>query len=208
MQNLYDVILADPPWYFRNYAADDPHTINQGGRGQQRHYVTMPESELCQMKIPAKRNAVLFLWATWTILPQALRVMEAWGFQYRTLGFEWWKLNKRWDKAFLPMGQYLNTYQWLESLFFMGMGYYTRANSEPCLLGVRGNMPVSVRNEKNFIIAPIREHSRKPDEQYTKIERLYPGRNYLELFARRQRPGWQVFGNQVENSINIESKSN
>ena len=201
--SLYDVILADVPWYFKNYSADDPHVIAQNGRGQQRHYVTMTESEICSLIIPSQKNAVLFFWTSWTILPQALRVIDAWGFKYKTLGFEWWKLNKRWEKAYKPMMQTMESYKWLESLFFMGQGYYARANSEPCLIAVKGNMPVAVHNEKNFIIAPVREHSRKPDEQYGKIERLYPGRSYLELFARQRRPGWDAFGNQVTDSIHI-----
>lgn len=191
MQKIYDVILADPPWFFRNYSKDDPHKVNIKGRGQQRHYPTMTESEICAMQIPASKNATLFLWTTWTFMPQALRVIEAWGFQYKTLAWIWVKSNKSGNG------------------FFTGMGYYTRANSEPCLLATRGvPLKVSDRGVLSVIYAPVREHSRKPDEQYSKIERLYPLVKYpdrLELFARRQQPGWDVFGNQVEDSINIKS---
>ena len=128
---LYDVILADPPWHFKNYSKDDPHAVIPTSRGQQRHYPTMTEQEICALKVPAKKNAALFLWVSWTILPQALRVIAAWGFEYKTLGFEWIKLNTS------GIG------------WHVGMGYYTRANPEPCLLAVRGDMPVAVHDERN-----------------------------------------------------------
>lgn len=90
----------------------------------------------------------------------------------------------------------------------MGMGYYTRSNSEPCLLGVRGKPPKPFdRGILSLIYAPVREHSRKPDEQYGKIERLYPQGPYLEMFARRPRPGWQVWGNEVESTVEIVSNA-
>ncbi len=84
------------------------------------------------------------------------------------------------------------------------MGYYTRANSEPCILAVRGSMPVAIHNERNLIISPIRDHSRKPDEQYSKIERLYPNMRYLEMFARHKwSDDWDVWGDEVKDSIEI-----
>lgn len=184
----YDVILADPPWYFKNYSADDPHEVRDRGRGQQRHYPTMTEDEICALKIPAADNAVLFLWSCWPILPQSLRVIEAWGFEYKTLAWEWVKSNPN------GMG------------FFMGMGYYTRANTEPCLLATRGNLPKPAnRGIQALIYDRVRQHSRKPDDQYRKIEALYPNMRYLEMFARRRRPGWDVFGNEVSESITMEA---
>jgi N6-adenosine-specific RNA methylase IME4 len=185
--SLYDVILADPPWYFRNYSADDPHEVHDRGRGQQRHYPTMTEDEICALQVPASDNAVLFLWSCWPILPQSLRVIEAWGFEYKTLAWVWVKSN--------PSG----------FGFFTGMGYYTRSNSEPCLLATRGSLrkPAN-RSIQSLIYSPVMQHSRKPDDQYRKIESLYPGMKYLEMFARRTRPGWDVFGNEVENSIRLQ----
>lgn len=196
----YDVILADPPWYFRNYSADDPHEVHKRARGQQRHYPCMTTEEICALPIQnlANENCILFLWTCWPlILSDAPRVIKAWGFEYATLGWEWMKLNTS------GIGWHI------------GMGYYTRSNPEPCLLCVRGDMPVQVYDERNLLITyedemfglPLvskrREHSRKPNEQYGKIERLYPQRRYLELFARRQRAGWDVFGNEVQNSITL-----
>jgi N6-adenosine-specific RNA methylase IME4 len=183
---LYDVILADPPWYFKNYSADNPHELTNRGRGQQRHYPTMTEAEICALNVPANENAVLFLWACWPILPQALRVIESWGFEYKSLAWVWIKAN--------PSG----------FGFFTGMGYYTRANSEPCLLATRGSLPKPRnRGVQALIYSPVKEHSRKPEEQYSKIERLYPGMRFLEMFARRRRNGWDAFGNEVKGSINL-----
>lgn len=201
MTHLYDVILADPPWSFRVWNRDTGN-----GRSAESHYPTMTIDELCDLPIGdlAADNCALFLWCVWpSIFEYVPPLLKAWGFEYKTLGFEWWKLNKKWHRAFLPMMLQCGDYTFLERLFFMGMGYYGRANSEPCLLAIRGNMPVVSRAERNFIIAPIQEHSRKPDDQYRKIEALYPEANYLELFARRKRAGWSSWGNQVECDIRI-----
>src|SRR3990172_1655930 len=119
----YNIILADPPWHFQNYAADSPGMIHARSRGANRHYPTMSTDDICSLHIPAADEAVLFLWACWPMLPDALRVITAWGFEYKSLAWVWVKLNKS-GKGF----------HW-------GTGYYTRANSEPCLLATRGNLP-------------------------------------------------------------------
>lgn len=198
----FSVILADPPWHFK---VRDEKTGS--GRSPSRHYPTQTLEWICNL--PVKKltdtNCALFLWVTWPHLPNAFTVMEKWGFRYATLGFEWWKLNRGWQKRFYDLVG-LRNYRMLEPMFHFGNGYYARANSEICLLGIKGSMPVKVHDERNFIIAPVREHSRKPDEQYEKIERLYPNETYLELFARHRRNGWQAFGNEVEDSINLEIK--
>ncbi len=150
------------------------------------------------------QDCALFFWAVWPRIFDAKRVIESWGFTYKTLAFEWIKLNRS------GIG------------FHVGMGYYARANSEPCLLAVKGNMPVAVHNERNLlieyedncdpaftglpmaglglpIITPIKKHSQKPDEQYSKIDRLYHGyQNRVELFARRPYPGWRSIGNAID----------
>lgn len=199
MSQVYDVILADPPWSFKVWNKDTGN-----GRSAEAHYSTMSLDDICALPIKelASPNCALFMWSVWPSIFDAEKVITAWGFKYKTLGFEWWKLNKSWERALLPA----SGYKWLEKMFFFGMGYYTRTNSEPCLLSTRGSMPVAVHNERNFIVAPIREHSRKPDEQYEKIERLYPNARKLELFARRRRAGWDVFGNQVEGSIRLPTQ--
>jgi N6-adenosine-specific RNA methylase IME4 len=191
----YDVILADPPWAYEVWDKD-----TGSGRSAESHYPTMSLEDICKLPVKdiAADNCALFLWSVYPSLFDSQRVMESWGFKYKTLGFEWIKLNTS------------------GTGWHIGMGYYSRANPEPCLLAVRGNMPVAVHNERNLLttyedemfglpmIAKLREHSRKPDEQYKKIERLYPNMHYLEMFARRPRIGWDVFGNQVENSINLQ----
>jgi N6-adenosine-specific RNA methylase IME4 len=177
--NRYDVILADPPWHFE--------TWGEGDRNVTKYYPIMETNDICGLSVPASDNSVLFLWACWPKLKDAMLVIDAWGFEYKTIAWIWVKLNSN------SMG------------FFTGMGYYTRANSEPCLLATKGKPPrVSDKGIQSLICSPVREHSRKPDEQYAKIEKLYPNKKYLELFARRQRPGWDVFGNEVENSIELE----
>ena len=182
----YPVILADPPWHFQNWnGAPGELTPGQQRRGNaQSHYRTMSLNEIRALDVPAEKNAVLLLWACWPLLPDALRVVEAWGFEYKTIAWVWAKLNKN------SMG------------FYMGMGYHTRSNTEPCLLATRGRMPVKVKDVQALIVSPLREHSRKPDEQYAKIERLYDG-PYLEMFARRARPGWDVWGNEVASTVQI-----
>lgn len=182
----YSVLLADPPWHFRNYSADKPGMIHNRSRGQNRHYPTMTTDEICALPVKdlAADNAVLFLWACWPVLPDALRVIESWGFEYKSLAWTWIKSN--------PTG----------FGFFMGMGYYTRANSEPVLLATRGNLPKPKdRGILSLIYSPVLSHSRKPIDQFRKIEALYPASLYpnrLELFARRKQPGWTTIGNGID----------
>jgi N6-adenosine-specific RNA methylase IME4 len=121
----------------------------------------------------------LFLWATDPSLPQALEVMAAWGFVYKTVAFTWAKTTK--DGTGFPIG----------------CGYWTRANPEQCLLATRGRPQRLSRAVPQLVLAPRREHSRKPDQVYERIEALVPG-PYLELFAREQRPGWDSRGYEVE----------
>lgn len=178
---MYRVVLADPPWQFRVWSEDTGQ-----GRSAESHYPTMRVEEICALRPPVADNAVLFLWTTYPLLFEApQRVIEAWGFEYKTAAWTWFKSNKS------GMG------------FHVGMGYYTRANPEPCLLAVRGTMPVAVHDVRAVLFSPVREHSQKPDDQYLRIERLYPEGPYLEMFARRRRAGWDVFGNEVEGSISL-----
>lgn len=186
----YSVILADPPWHFQNYAADAPGMMHDRSRGANRYYPTMLNADIAALPVSelASDNAILFMWSCWPLLPEAIEIIHAWGFEYKTLAWVWIKLDR------IGMG------------FFHGMGYYTRSNSEPCLLATRGNLPKpKARDVQALICSPIREHSRKPDEQYAKIERLYPDGPYLEMFARRKHSErWDVWGNEVESDVQIE----
>lgn len=189
----YKVILADPPWYFRNFSADKPGMIHTRSRGANKHYPTMTTDDICSLPVAdlAEEDSILFLWACWPTLPDAMRVISAWGFEYKTLAWVWIKANRT------GFG------------FFSGMGYYTRANSEPCLLATRGNpsKPAN-RSVPALIYSAVMGHSRKPDEQYNNIEKLYPDGRRLELFARRRWPGWDVFGNEIKDSISILPSGN
>lgn len=172
----YSVILADPPWRFEAWSRE-----TGSGRSADQHYATMTIEDICKLPVAelSAENCALFMWCTWPMIFEAPKVMNAWGFTYRTLAWEWMKLNQR-----------------AEGLH-MGLGYYTRSNLEPCLLAVRGSMPVSARDQREMILAPARRHSQKPDEQYDKIKRLYPDGKRIELFARQEWPGWDVWGNQL-----------
>lgn len=177
----YGVIYADPPWSFRNYSEKGT------GRNAVAHYDCLSFDQLKGLGPQqwAARDCVLFLWATDPLLPRAFQLIESWGFTFKTVGFYWAKTNKRADISRLS-----------ERDFFTGLGYWTRANVEQCLLATRGAPPRMAKDVRRLIIEPRREHSRKPDQVYDRIERLTGG-PYLELFARQSRPGWDAWGDQA-----------
>lgn len=181
---MYDIILADPPWSYDSWDAN----AGPQGRTAAKHYSVMSVEDIAAMPVRelANENCALFMWAVWPSLFRANEVIEGWGFTYRTVAWVWAKLNPS------SIG------------FHTGLGYYTRANTEPCLLAVRGSMPPAVKDVSALIVSPVREHSRKPDEQYPKIERLYPDAKKVELFARRKRDGWDSWGNEVESDVPLE----
>lgn len=170
----YSVILADPPWRFENWSAKGE------GKSPSSHYDCMRVDDIARLPVGhlAAPDATLIMWGIWTMLPQALHVMNAWGFTFKTGGA--WAKQSRSGK----------------SLAF-GPGYIYRGASEYWLLGTIGKPRVRSRSVRNLIVAPVREHSRKPDQMHADIERLYPG-PYCELFAREQRPGWDVWGNEID----------
>jgi N6-adenosine-specific RNA methylase IME4 len=170
----YGAIYADPPWSFKTYSAkgEDRSAKNHYGVMSLRQIMDMPVADL------AAPDCALFLWVTMPQLIEGINVMQAWGFRYKTCAFSWMKTNQK-----------------SEGLF-TGMGYWTRSNAELCLLGTRGSPKRINKDVKQAILAPRREHSRKPDEVYERIERLVKG-PYLEIFSRTQRPGWDVWGNEV-----------
>ncbi len=176
----YRVIYADPPWTFATYSRKGK------GRSAEAHYDCMSLADIKRLPVAdwAAPDAVLLLWATDPLLDRAMEVIQAWGFTYKTVGFYWAKLNRgRGRLAFS------------EADFFTGMGFWTRANPEPCLLATRGHPKRRASNVRKLVVAPRREHSRKPDEVSERIEALLEG-PYLELFARTSRPGWDSWGAQ------------
>jgi N6-adenosine-specific RNA methylase IME4 len=169
----YRAILADPPSPFLTRSEKGK------GRSADRHYQTMSWLDISMLPVEelAAPNCALFLWATWPTLPKALRLIDVWGFEYKTCAFDWVKVNKDGRARF-------------------GLGYWTRSNTEPCLLATRGHPKRLNADVSQVIVTQRREHSRKPDQVRSRIERLVAG-PYLELFARSDRRGWSVWGDEV-----------
>jgi N6-adenosine-specific RNA methylase IME4 len=188
----YGAILADPPWTFEAWYAGGWRFRPDGSRyystAATRHYNTMHIDDILCLPVNqvATKDCVLFLWACWPILLDALRVIKCWGFTYKTCGFAWMKANNRQIDLFRE-----------DADADMLMGYWTRANSEICLLATRGNPKRLSADVRQGIIEPRREHSRKPDCVHKRIEQLVAG-PYCELFARAPRAGWDVWGNETD----------
>lgn len=181
----FRLVLADPPWHFVNWSADAPGKTHNRSRGAAKWYPTETLDTLKSMAPPVERDAILLLWAISSHLPDALELMSAWGFTYKSVAWVWVKITR----SFPPR-------------VWLGMGYYLRQCTELCLLGVRGSPPRgSCRNEPAVIFAPRGEaHSSKPPEQYLKIDRMWPDLvPRLEMFARQPREGWYVWGNEIPN---------
>jgi len=167
----YAVLYADPPWHFEVYNEESGVERAAGN-----HYPTMSLEDICALPVLslATPDAVLFMWTTAPHLRESFDVLVAWGFEYKT-NIVWMK-----DK--------------------IGLGYFVRNQHELLLVATRGDMPSPspANRPPSVISAPRREHSRKPDEAYALIERMYPELPRIELFARQTRPGWARWGNEVE----------
>lgn len=182
----YHVILADPPWSYQVWSKPKRLMKQDGSRLDGKrvataYYATLTPDQITALPIAdfAARDCALLLWATMPCLPEAMAVMSAWGFRYVTVAFTWVKTYRTSGKPVI------------------GLGHYTRGNAELCLLGMRGTVRRKAADVSQIIQAPRREHSRKPDEQYDRIMRLFDG-PYLECFARQQWPGWDTaFSNQA-----------
>jgi N6-adenosine-specific RNA methylase IME4 len=194
-RGAYGVILADPPWTFVTRSGKGK------GRSPEKHYGCMTLDQIKALPVASLglRNSALGLWVPDPHLELGLEVMKAWGFKYKTVLFTWVKRNKcaKPAKAFPPITPYEGAADyWTDDQFFTGMGYWTRANPEMCLFGTIGAPKRQFKDVRQLIVSKRREHSRKPDETYQRVERLLPG-PYLELFARSAAPGWDAWGNQV-----------
>lgn len=170
----FGAIVADVPWPFRHFSPKGED------RAAVRHYDTMTMGEICDLPVAGLclSDAMLVLWVPDTQLDKGLRVIADWGFKYSTVAFHWVKTNKAGDG--LPIG----------------MGYWTRANPEIALLATRGSPRRINRDVPRLIVAPRREHSRKPDQVYQRTKRLARG-PYLDLFSRESRPGWTAYGHEM-----------
>lgn len=186
-QRHYGAIYADPPWHFDAWSEDKVVCDGYRSRATQRHYDTLSAEELRDLPVSklARVDCALFMWTSWPYLLQALSLIEAWGFRYKTCAFSWMKADPRQLELFRD-----------DIDVQVGLGYWTRANSEFCLLATRGAPQRLAADVRQGIIEPRREHSRKPDCVPGRIERLVAG-PYLELFARTERQGWDCWGNEV-----------
>jgi N6-adenosine-specific RNA methylase IME4 len=183
----YGAILADPPWVFECLWGGRPNKTPAGvpSRAIERHYDLQDDDEIAALPVEqlAAPDCVLFMWTCWPVLFRSRAIIDAWGFTYKTCAFSWMK------------GDPYRLFALQEDLR-MGLGYWTRANTEPCLLATRGKPKRVNTDVRQAILEPIREHSRKPDCVHERIERLVAG-PYLELFARQSRPGWATWGNEA-----------
>lgn len=184
----FGAVLVDPPWFFRTrtdfVSKRDPRHHYKGGVMSAAQIAALPVGDY------AARSAHLFLWTTGPMLEQAFSVIRAWGFRYSGIAFVWVKTKK------LLAGQ-LRFVLAADSEFHVGLGFTTRKNAEFCLLGRRGHARRQAKDVRELIVSPRREHSRKPDEIYPRIERYSAG-PYLELFGRQERHGWTVRGDEVQ----------
>lgn len=168
----FSVIYADPAWSYRD-------KCNAGKRGAAYKYPTMKLADIRAMPVAdiAAPDSLLFMWATFPLLPEAMAVMEAWGFKYKTVGFTWIKIN---PKALTPR---------------QCMGNYTRANAEVCLIGAKGKGVKRISASVHSVVqAPIRDHSEKPAEVRDRIVQLVGDVPRIELFARHVVEGWTGWG--------------
>lgn len=177
----YSVIYADPPWRY----------ADRGCNGNaESHYPTMHISDIKALPVQeiADKDCVLFLWATYPMLQEAMDVIKTWGFKYKTIGFQWVKQNRSGNG------------------FFFGLGRWTRGNTEPCLIATKGN-PKRISNAvSQLIVSPIKRHSAKPDEARQKIVELMGELPRIELFARERPDGWDVWGNEVQEENHEEKR--
>jgi N6-adenosine-specific RNA methylase IME4 len=189
----YKIIYADPPWSYKDKGCN-------GNAAQ--HYPLMRDADICTLPIKdiADDNCVLFMWATYPKLQEALDVIKAWGFTYKTIGFQWIKQNRSGNGH------------------FFGLGRWTRGNTEPCLIATKGReFPVILDEEGSapcliatkgkpcrvsasvgqLIFSPLRAHSQKPDEVRDRIVELMGDLPRIELFARSSAEGWDCWGNEA-----------
>ncbi len=168
------VILADPPWYFKN------HSEKGEAKNPVAHYDCMELDEIQALPVAELANpngCALIMWATAPMLPQALDTMLCWGFKYKSAG-AWAKQSSTGEK------------------WAFGPGYWYRSAAEFWISGVIGKPRIRSHSVRNLIVAPVREHSRKPDQMRSDVESMFAG-PYVELFARETAPGWSSWGNQV-----------
>lgn len=170
----YNIIYADPPWSYKDKAL-------AGNRGACCKYdvMTIEDIENLPIKDISDSDCILFMWVTMPKLNECFEVIKKWGFEYKTCAFTWIKQNKK------------------SNSLFWGMGRWTRANAELCLIATKGKPKRQSAKVHSVIMSKIREHSRKPDETRDRIVELCGNIPRIELFARQYADGWDCWGNEV-----------
>jgi N6-adenosine-specific RNA methylase IME4 len=168
----YQIIYADPPWSYQGKMMNSSVTD---------HYSVMTIDDIC--KLPVKditdNNCILFMWVTLPKLNEFMKVIKSWGFEYKSTAFVWCKKNK------------------ISNSFFLGLGRWTRANPEICVLATKGKPKRLSNSVRQLQVFPIEQHSKKPDQFKNLILELVGDLPRIELFARQTTPGWDVWGNEV-----------
>lgn len=180
----YQIIYADPPWRFKNWSMSElakrgEKWARKNGRSP---YDVMDNEDIYKLPVGdlADKNCILFLWATYPKLQEAIETVKAWGFTYKTVAFTWVKQNKVSDG------------------WHFGLGYWTRGNPEICLLATKGKPHRVDCNVANLTISHLQEHSKKPDIIKSKIIQLVGDLPRIELFAREKTEGWTCLGNDID----------
>lgn len=193
-QGHFGMIAADPPWHFRARTALQMSNWTSR-RDAEKHYHVLGIDDIAALPVKqlAAKDAHLLLWITGPLFVEGkhLQIMEAWGFRPSSVAFVWVKLKRSLDVHQLRLTSTM------EHDLHVGLGLTTRHNAEFVVLGRRGNAKRLSKSVREIILSPVREHSRKPDAFYERAERYAAG-PYLELFARQRRPGWTVWGDDVD----------
>lgn len=213
MKKKYSILYLDPAWKY-NSRANHKTRFRGGACG---HYDLMTMEEIKALPIPelADDNCVLFMWCTFPYLEDQIKLFNHWGFKYKTVGFNWIKLNK--NKGYkdivlklasgkiAPVVAYRLLIKRIKNNYkpFFGVGYYAKSNAEVCLMGIKGKMKPVCNSVSSAILSPREEHSKKPDECRKRIVKLFGDIPRLEMFARQNAKGWDAWGNQVEASITL-----
>lgn len=173
----YQIILADPPWPYDNKGVK--YAVSK-------QYKTMSDEEIYNLPVNklADENCVLFLWATYPKLIEALQTIKSWGFIYKTIAFQWIKISK-------------------EKKLFFGLGRWARGNTEPCLLATKGKPRRNRDDVSQLILAPLKCHSQKPPIVMHKIVELMGDLPRVELFSRTVVKGWDRFGDETISNIDF-----
>ena len=185
MNKKYQIIYVDPPWSYSAWTSN--HKVQNIAGLATYLYPVLGAEQLKKLDVKSicDTNCALFLWATMPTLLQAIELISVWGFEYKTVAFVWVKRNRKSDG------------------YFMGLGNYTRANAELCLLGMKGSLKRVSKSVRQICDSRITKHSQKPTEIRQRIVELFGDLSRIELFARERVDGWNAWGNEIESDVNL-----